>query len=610
MVMRAMRNSAKWVMLILSIAFVGWLVFDWVSSRGGAGLDQINPVVARVGGREIRNNEWRVFLENRLAVARQQTDGSLNEEQARIVSDGAWEELVSTIVLENEIQRLGIEITDAEVQQAFRTRPPPEFQNHPAFQTDGQFDYDKYQQFFAGPAVDQTMLLQLEAYYRAILPRERLANLVAEGVYVSEQDAWDYYRDANETSTVRFVSMDPALMIPDSLVTVPDAAVQEYYARHQSDYVRPASATVNMVTIGTRPSVADTVAARSLADSLRALIVGGGAEFADVARSSSADTLSGNQGGALGSFARGTLEPTLDEVVFSQEVGTVSEPIQTLSGLHLLRVDSRSADSASVRHILVPIALSQATEDSIFDLMDELEGMALLGDLATSADSLGVPVRRNIVLTDGSGFVPGAGALGVAPAWALDPVTVVGDLSQFFENPTGYHIFELLERRDSGTFALEEVEADIRQELIGEAKKAEARTASEPAIGQLQGGTEFAEVALERGWNFQDEVTFRRMDFVPGLGQGTEAIGSAFGLPIGTISGVLDAGEWLAVIQVTDRTEVTREEFEAVKGELRNRLTLERRQLYVQQWLAALREAADVVDYRDQLAAAAAAAQT
>ena len=53
-----------------------------------------------------------------------------------------------------------------------------------------------------------------------------------------------------------------------------------------------------------------------------------------------------------------------------------------------------------------------------------------------------------------------------------------------------------------------------------------------------------------------------------------------------------------------------REEFEAVKDELRQRLTLERRQLYVQQWLAALREAADVRDYRDQLAAAAAAAQT
>lgn len=606
MVMRAMRDSAKWVMLILSLAFVGWLVFDWVSSRGGAGVDQVNPIVARVDGQEIRNSQWRIHLQNRIEMAREQRGGTLSEEDTRLVTQNAWDELISTVVLQNEIERLGIEISDAEVQQAFRTRPPPEFQTHPAFQTDGQFDIEKYRQFFANPAVDEALLLQLESYYRSILPRERLANLVVEGIYVSDAELWQYYRDANESARVRFLAIDPDREIDADDVSVSEDAIRSYYREHRDEFERPARATVNMVSIPVQPTPSDTVAAEARADSLREAIRGG-ATFEDLAASESADSASAARGGELGRVARGDLNQVLDEVAFSAPLGTVSEPVRSQAGLHLVRVDSREADSATVRHILIPIELSPETEDSIFDLLDELEGIALQNDLVTAADSLGIPMRRDVELTEGSSFVPGAGALGVAPEWALDPGTVVGDLSRFWRNPAGYHVFELLERQEAGTYPLEEVREQIHDRLIAEAKKAAAREVAQEAVTRLRSGASFGEIAGERGWDLREDVELRRVAFVPGLGQGTEAIGAAFGLPVGAVSEPLDAGDGLAILQVIDRTEVTREEFETVKEELRRQMVLQRRQTYVQRWLAALRENADVVDYRDQLAAAAAA---
>ena len=50
--------------------------------------------------------------------------------------------MISQVLLEQELDRLSIEISDAEVQEAFRTAPPPDLMGHPAFQTDGSFDYD------------------------------------------------------------------------------------------------------------------------------------------------------------------------------------------------------------------------------------------------------------------------------------------------------------------------------------------------------------------------------------------------------------------------------------------------------------------------------------
>ena len=190
MVMRAMRDSAKWVMLLLSIAFVGWLVLDWVQSRQSSAATGPNPVVLSVNGDEIRLAQWNQLLEGRLDIARSQAERPLTDEEVRRIREAAWETMISQALLEQELDRLSIEISNAEIQEAFRTAPPPDLMAHPAFQTDGSFDYDKYRQFFANPIVDEVLLLQIESYYRSVLPRQKLAEQIQSSVYVSDDEVW------------------------------------------------------------------------------------------------------------------------------------------------------------------------------------------------------------------------------------------------------------------------------------------------------------------------------------------------------------------------------------------------------------------------------------
>ena len=51
--MRTMRASAKWVMGVLIVAFVGWLVFDVGMDVGGRGGGSSSLVVVRVNGEKI-----------------------------------------------------------------------------------------------------------------------------------------------------------------------------------------------------------------------------------------------------------------------------------------------------------------------------------------------------------------------------------------------------------------------------------------------------------------------------------------------------------------------------------------------------------------------------
>ena len=303
----------------------------------------------------------------------------------------------------------------------------------------------------------------------------------------------------------------------------------------------------------------------------------------------------------MGRIAVADLDPTLADAAAGLALGRVSEPVETPFGLHLLQVDERWGDSLHLRQIFVPIEISGETEDAAFELMDQLEEIALRTDLPTAADSLGVPIRTDVPLTDGIDFIAGAGALGVAPDWALDPLTEIGELSQFFENPSGYHVFELLGRQESRIAALDDVRPNIRRVLAAEKKKEAAAELAARVTEAVEAGATLDEAAGRYGWAVQETETFRRGDFVPGLGQGTEAIGVAFGAPPGTISGVVDAGDAVAIIQVIEREEATREQFEEVKDALLQQLVFERTQEYVQKWLLALRDQANVEDHRERL---------
>jgi hypothetical protein len=67
----------------------------------------------------------------------------------------------------------------------------------------------------------------------------------------------------------------------------------------------------------------------------------GTANFAAVATASSQDTASAPSGGELGCNPQGSFVPEFDEVVWSVPVGTVSQPVRTSFGYHLILVTKR-----------------------------------------------------------------------------------------------------------------------------------------------------------------------------------------------------------------------------------------------------------------------------
>ena len=123
-------------------------------------------------------------------------------------------------------------------------------------------------------------------------------------------------------------------------VTVSPQEVERYYQAHLADYEVGARVTVRdiffPVDTGADPAAVEHV--RAKAEEVRALAAGG-RRFEDLARQFSEGPGADN-GGLLGTFARGEMEPALEEAAFKLAAKEVSPVVRTSKGFHILRVDA------------------------------------------------------------------------------------------------------------------------------------------------------------------------------------------------------------------------------------------------------------------------------
>jgi peptidyl-prolyl cis-trans isomerase SurA len=120
--------------------------------------------------------------------------------------------------------------------------------------------------------------------------------------------------------------------------------------------------TFKQVVVAPSPSDSSLQAARAQADSIRQLGVAG-EDFEELARRFSQDPGSRANGGDLGWFRRGDMEPAFEEAAFNLIPGAVSEPVRTPYGFHIIKVDRRRAGEVRARHILIPVPPSPADQE-------------------------------------------------------------------------------------------------------------------------------------------------------------------------------------------------------------------------------------------------------
>jgi peptidyl-prolyl cis-trans isomerase D len=340
---------------------IGLALFAFVAEeairQGSSIFHDDRNLLGEVAGEKVAYDEYSKRFEQNVNQFKQQSGQSnLNAQFTAYIQDNTWNQQVSGIILNKEIEKLGLTVSGDEAQSMVSgNNPNPQIVQAFGDPKTGQLDKAKLNNFLTNlksAKADDPMKLQWTQFITQMVETkagEKYMSLVTNGLFVNALDAKDDYEAKNRLVNFKYVTLDYA-SIPDSKVTLTDDDYKSYYDDHKSEFKNKEELrSFDYVSINASPSKEDSAAVK---DQVEKLVPAFKASTNDsLFVQVNAETkvpFAYKKKGQLG-------DPKLDTVMFGQQKGFVYGPYFANGSYKLAKlVDSRvSPDSVKARHILI-----------------------------------------------------------------------------------------------------------------------------------------------------------------------------------------------------------------------------------------------------------------
>jgi peptidyl-prolyl cis-trans isomerase C len=199
-----------------------------------------------------------------------------------------------------------------------------------------------------------TLPPQVREYARTVNKGKFAENIVKVKLLAAEARRENLHQDPRVQAQMTFQNesllANHAFEKAIAAVRIDESLLREYYDKHRPEYERVRARHI-LIRMSGSPMPApqgkkdlSSDEALQKVQALRKRIVAG-EEFAKVAKEESDDTNSAAKGGDLDFVKRGQLVPEFEQVAFALKPGTLSEPVRTPYGFHLIRVDQHELKS-------------------------------------------------------------------------------------------------------------------------------------------------------------------------------------------------------------------------------------------------------------------------
>ncbi len=285
------------------------------------------------------------------------------------------DQLIDDYILDIQAKKLGISISDEELQKAIREFQP--------FQQDGQFSADNYRRILQYQRLTPG---EFEEMQRKELLRQRVYAMVAENVIVSPEEASSFYKYQNDTFDLNYLTINAQAFLKDIAVSDSEAGI--YYDKNKEKYKIPPKITLSYIDFPAAGYMNDVSVsideARSYYDSHKdeftsktqvhgrhillrvsqgdseAVIrqkqeaaqkiyeeIKAGGDFAALAGKYSEDPGTNFTGGDIGLVPKDSLPEPMGDTLYKMTPGEVAPPVRTSLGFHILKLEGKEEGKAS-----------------------------------------------------------------------------------------------------------------------------------------------------------------------------------------------------------------------------------------------------------------------
>jgi peptidyl-prolyl cis-trans isomerase D len=603
--MRRHKGWLKWSLALVVLAFVFLYVPGFMDQSGGIGLP--SDVVARVGDQEISLVDFQQIYTRQLQAYRLESGGEISEEVLRSlgIDRQILQQMIDGHAALAEAQRLGLQVSDAEVRERILTLP--------AFQIDGQFIGEaSYRQLLQQqrPPISPG---QFEEEIRNEILVDRLQAAVTGWMRVSDAEVADEHRRRNERVRVdvvafraadfrdeveatdddlsllfaeestnyeipekrrlRFLLVDQTAIF-DSLALTDDE-VRQYYDASLSQYQTTGQVRASHILLRVEGDDDEAVAARAAELAAEAR---GGADFAELARQHSQDETNAANGGDLGSVGRGRMVPEFENAAFALAEGEISDPVRSPFGYHVIHVTEKQEE------VTQPFAeVRGAIENVLKRERSSARATALARAIAAEATTPEALERaasaRGYELQESGFAAPGEPILGLGlaqevsgQAFAIDPGAVAGPIP----TPSGPAFVTVIDIQDPYIPELDEVREQVREDVMRKKSLTVAQERAAEAAEMLKAADDFVAAAEGGEWAVGSSDLVTRGAAFPEVGASAAVEAVAFAMTPGTVSDVVQTGDAVAIVHLVEREEASTADLAQNRDTLRDELMFQR----------------------------------
>jgi peptidyl-prolyl cis-trans isomerase SurA len=164
-------------------------------------------------------------------------------------------------------------------------------------------------------------------------------------------------------------------------VQVGESEMRDYYAANLAKYTEDESYRARHIFFKTGEKASPDEIQRAKTTALAVLDdAKGGKDFAELAKKFSEDPAARKDGGDLGSFKKGDMQPELENVILSLKPGEVSELVSTPIGFHIIKLEAKVAGTTksfeSVKSDIEEILYRKKSEERFGQWAKDLRGKA------------------------------------------------------------------------------------------------------------------------------------------------------------------------------------------------------------------------------------------
>jgi parvulin-like peptidyl-prolyl isomerase len=552
-----MREMAPTIMIIILVTFVGGTIFlDW-GMNAASGGNRTN-CAGKINGKEIPLT----YFDQQVNAERQrlQEGGqNIHPSQLRLVPQQVWDREVERYLVNNAFKKLQLSASADEIFEYIKRNPLPGIDTVSIFLTNGVFDTSKYVQFLnnAEHYNQYPWLREIERHTQTIaVPYTKLETLLSTIAQPSKSEIEYQYNQENQKVVFEYAKVNSAMYTVDPK-EITEEKIKSYYTAHKDSFMEPEMADLYFVKFSKEPTAADEQfylnelqdMKKRIETSTDSLSV----SFENEAKVESDDPGSAENGGDLGWFGKGAMVPEFDSVAFSLPIGTISQPVKSHFGYHLIYVEARELkdgkEQVKARHILRKITATVETVDFLSDKADSLRALVLDKGMHEGVkmmsgftfDSTGYFKKGEMIPK--LGYVSGVGQF----LYGRDDLKI----SERLENEEGFYIFAVKSKLKTGLVPLDVV----REKIQGILKDSTQLSMAEKAANDLKSKITADGSLLSLKDTITNKVSAAVTDtvaigsYIPGVGYQSKAAAVAATLQPGSVSKVFKQGDGFYIVK-------------------------------------------------------------